>query len=138
MIRGVAPKHTVDVEVEGDDGPLTGAFTWRRRTVADNGAISAELSRLTGGTVIVDDGMRVLLSAQAELTVVTEKAPEWWRADQLDDSTLIAVYRRYMEWRDSFRRRPTVGPNGGHVESGAAGAGTTEPRRGLAPSVVGP
>lgn len=138
MIRGVSPRTTVEVEVDSPVGEekLHGAFTWRRRTVADNGAISAEQSRLTGGTAIVDDEIRTMITMQAELSVVTEKAPEWWRADSIDNATLVAVYRRYMEWRDSFRRRTEAGPNGS--ESRAAGDSPSEPRRGLAPAVVGP
>ena len=136
-MKGVSPRTTVEVEVEIVGEIVRGSFTWRRRTVADNGAISAEMSRLTGGTAIVDEGMRALIAAQAELQVVTEKWPEWWRYETLDDSTLVAVYRRYMEWRDSFRRRAEAGADGNGAESGPARTSPVEPGGRLASPMVG-
>lgn len=98
----VKARDTVKVRVESklSRKVYEGSFRWRRRTLADIGEIAATQSAMTGGANIVIDSMASLIGAIAELTVVIEKAPDWWQEvkDISDTGVIYTVYRRYLEW----------------------------------------
>jgi len=113
-MQGIEKKTTLTIEHDGK----TGEFTFRRRTIADMGTISAKLSQMTGGTPIVDEGIGNVLRAWSELFVAMEHYPEWWIHDEkiMDDTgMLFTVFSKYCDWRDGFRgrkqREPDAAPN---------------------------
>lgn len=108
-IEGVKEKEDKEIELTS---PMTGEtykgiFTWRRRTLLDNGEISARMSEIVGGTPIVEAGMRNVIHAMATLDIVLQKTPDWWKQlCQLGDNASIQrVYLEYERWlRLPFRK----------------------------------
>lgn len=107
-ISKIPKRGTQDVKVISVMSGRTyeGTFHWRRRTLEDVGMSQRGLSELTGGATLVDDQMAPVLRAIADLTVVVEKAPDWWEEirELADTGVILAVYVKYAEWlREPFR-----------------------------------
>jgi hypothetical protein len=95
------------VTVEG-----VGTFTFARRNMRREMAISAEFSRLTEGVETPTPWLQTVAGWIAVLKVLTLRAPDGWELDELDPldddnySTLFKVHAALREKEGSFRRKP--------------------------------
>jgi len=108
-ISGIKDSETVNVKVKSrlSGEEYEGMFHWRRRQLDDIGRISMAMSGMTGGQIVVDQGLGVLLRTIAELDVVIVEAPDWWEEvkDIPDQGLIMAVNTQYLEWLNApFRK----------------------------------
>ena len=99
-------QFTVSVDGVGD-------FTFLRRTIRLNIAISVEQSRLGEG-VDLDADLTIFIAAVAALKVLTVEAPKGWDLDKLDTfdeesyDKIISVWGVLRDKENTFRKGPAV------------------------------
>jgi len=100
-------QRTVDFERRGEDGKMySGAFTFKRLTIAGVGKVGAEIARLNGG-LQVDQTTEFINTMLAHFKFGIVAAPEWWNPNELYDLGIVKeVFEALMAHEQSFRVAP--------------------------------
>ncbi|HEX7906761.1 MAG TPA: hypothetical protein VF534_01530 [Paraburkholderia sp.] len=107
------------------DVPDVGVFTFARRNMRSELAISAEFSRLSEGIATPSAFLETVGGWIATLKVLTLIAPDGWVLDELDPlddenyARLMKVHGALRAREDSFRQKPKPGSEDQRTGRGA-------------------
>jgi len=105
------------VSVTGEE--LSGTFAVHRPTMGERVQIGVIEAQLLGGLNNVDVFSSSIAHWIANLEVVIDQAPKWWKPRELHDPEVVqAVFDKYVDYLQKFQRRNKEGdkePSGGQV-----------------------
>ena len=114
--------HTFNVDFSDIDPEFVGKFTLHYPSQIERLQIGVTKSALLGGNLNVDTRTDDIAHIIATLDVVTDVSPSWFDVtdDRVAYDILESVFIEYMNWVDSFRKRPEASNDTG--SSQAAGS----------------
>lgn len=100
--------HTFNVDFSDIDSEFVGKFTLHYPSQIERLQIGVTKSALLGGNVNVDTRTDDIAHIIATLDIVSDVIPQWFDVndDRISYEILETIFIEYMNWVDSFRKRP--------------------------------
>lgn len=106
--QGTKRTHRFNVDYSDVNPEFVGSFKLHHPSQMEKLVIGSNVSRLLGGNLDVDTMTYNIATIIATLDVVIDERPDWFNpySDTLDYDILENVFLEYMNWLNSFRRKP--------------------------------
>ncbi len=117
--QGKRRTHSFNVKFDDINPEFVGTVTVHHPSQMERLAIGVLKSQLLGGMPALDTMTDNLATIISTLDIVIDKKPEWFDAysDELDYEVLEAIYVEYINWVNSFRKRPEPVADSGDSEN---------------------